>query len=430
MSLVVILFTSFIFLLLFGVPIAIAQGVASLLVIALFNPISAESFGTAMTMGFDSFPIVAIPLFTFAGDIMGRGGISKRLVNCAKILCGRSTGGLGIVTVIACMVFAAISGTGSATVAAIGLIMIPQMVQANYDKVYSTCLVSTGGAIGVLIPPSIPMVLYALSANVSITAMFTAGFPVGILVGLVLCAYVFITSKQRGYVGDTKRYTFKETVKVLFNAIPAILVPVIVLGGIYRGAFTPTEAAAIACFLGILVSVFIYKEVSFKEIPFLGFRSVSIGAPVMLIIGISYGFGRILAITQTPEIIAEGILGLTTNAILLLILINLLLLFVGTFMDSAPAILILTPILLPIVTALGMNPVHFGLVMILNLSIGFITPPLGANLFTATQISNVKFDILAKNIWPWVAVMIIVLLIITYIPEISLFFPRLLGIPV
>lgn len=378
--------------------------------------------------GFSSFTLVAIPPFTFAGDIMGKGGISKRLINVAKLSLGNRTGGLGIVSIVACMIFAAISGTGSATVAAIGLIMIPEMLEAGYDRAYSASLVATAGTIGTIIPPSICMVVYAIAAGCSVTAMFTAGFPVGILVGAVLCIYRALSCRKRGYKPVYVKYTAKDWVKTIVEAIPSFLVSVIILGGIYGGIFTPTEAAAAGCVLGVIISVFVCKEVKLSDIPYMAFRSVIISAPVMFIIGVSTGFGRVLAITQMPSMIAAGILGITSNSVLLLILINLLLLLVGTFMETNAAIIILTPILLPIVTALGINPIHFGTIMILNLAIGFITPPLGANLFMASEISRVKFETLAKTIWPWIGAMIVVLIIITYIPQISLFLPQMMGL--
>lgn len=378
--------------------------------------------------GFSSFTLVAIPLFTFAGDIMGKGGISKRLINVAKLSLGNRTGGLGIVSIVACMIFAAISGTGSATVAAIGLIMIPEMLEAGYDRAYSASLVATAGTIGTIIPPSICMVVYAIAAGCSVTAMFTAGFPVGILVGAVLCIYCTLSCRKRGYKPVYVKCTAKDWVKTIVEAIPSFLVPVIILGGIYGGIFTPTEAAAAGCVLGVIISVFVCKEVKLSDIPYMALRSVIISAPVMFIIGVSTGFGHVLAITQMPSMIAEGILGITSNSVLLLILINLLLLLVGTFMETNAAIIILTPILLPIVTALGINPIHFGMIMILNLAIGFITPPLGANLFMASEISRVKFETLAKTIWPWIGAMIVVLIIITYIPQISLFLPQMMGL--
>ena len=422
------LFVTFILLLACSFPIAVSQSFASMFLIFGDAPLSLESFTKAIMSGFSSFTLVAIPLFTFAGDIMGKGGISKRLINVAKLSLGNRTGGLGIVSIVACMIFAAISGTGSATVAAIGLIMIPEMLEAGYDRAYSASLVATAGTIGTIIPPSICMVVYAIAAGCSVTAMFTAGFPVGILVGAVLCIYCALSCRKRGYKPVYVKYTAKDWVKTIVEAIPSFLVPVIILGGIYGGIFTPTEAAAAGCVLGVIISVFVYKEVKLSDIPYMAFRSVIISAPVMFIIGVSTGFGRVLAITQMPSMIAEGILGITSNSVLLLILINLLLLLVGTFMETNAAIIILTPILLPIVTALGINPIHFGMIMILNLAIGFITPPLGANLFMASEISRVKFETLAKTTWPWIGAMIVVLIIITYIPQISLFLPQMMGL--
>ncbi len=412
------LFVTFILLLACSFPIAVSQA----------THLSLESFTKAIMSGFSSFTLVAIPLFTFASDIMGKGGISKRLINVAKLSLGNRTGGLGIVSVVACMIFAVISGTGSATVAAIGLIMIPEMLEAGYDRAYSASLVATAGTIGTIISPSICMVVYAIAAGCSVTAMFTAGFPVGILVGAVLCIYCALSCRKRGYKPVYVKYTAKDWVKTIVEAIPSFLVPVIILGGIYGGIFTPTEAAAAGCVLGVIISVFVCKEVKLSDIPYMALRSVIISAPVMFIIGVSTGFGRVLAITQMPSMIAEGILGITSNSVLLLILINLLLLLVGTFMETNAAIIILTPILLPIVTALGINPIHFGMIMILNLAIGFITPPLGANLFMASEISRVKFETLAKTIWPWIGAMIVVLIIITYIPQSSLFLPQMMGL--
>ena len=392
------LFVTFILLLACSFPIAVSQSFASMFLIFGDAPLSLESFTKAIMSGFSSFTLVAIPLFTFAGDIMGKGGISKRLINVAKLSLGNRTGGLGIVSIVACMIFAAISGTGSATVAAIGLIMILEMLEAGYDRAYSASLVATAGTIGTIIPPSICMVVYAIAAGCSVTAMFTAGFPVGILVGAVLCIYCALSCRKRGYKPVYVKYTAKDWIKTIVEAIPSFLVPVIILGGIYGGIFTPTEAAAAGCVLGVIISVFVYKEVKLSDIPYMAFRSVIISAPVMFIIGVSTGFGRVLAITQMPSMIAEGILGITSNSVLLLILINLLLLLVGTFMETNAAIIILTPILLPIVTALGINPIHFGMIMILNLAIGLITPPFGANLFMASEISRVKFETLAKTI--------------------------------
>ncbi len=422
------LFGTFLGLLLLSFPIFAAQGIASLFLMSTNDVISQQSFVNAVTEGLASFTLVAVPLFTFAGDIMGKGGISKRLLDVAKILFGNMTGGLGIVSIVACMLFSAISGTGSATVAAIGLIMIPLMVKDGYDKSYGASLVATAGTIGVIIPPSVCLVVYAVSANTSVSSLFTAGIPTGVLIGVSLCIYAYISSKKNGYrIAVKEQYTLKKSLKIIVGALPAFAIPVIVLGVIYGGHATPTEAAAIACALGILLSVFVYKEVKLKELPYLGFRAVWISTPVVFVIGLSSGFGRILAITQMPTTIAEGILSLSQNPIVIILLINLLLLIVGAFMETNASIIILTPILLPIVQELGYSAVHFGIIMVFNLAIGFITPPLGANLFMAAEISGVPYDILARKIWPWIIVMIVILMIITYIPEISLFLPRMMG---
>ncbi|MBI9103867.1 MAG: TRAP transporter large permease [Spirochaetales bacterium] len=425
-----LLFGSLVLLLLLSIPIGISLGAASMLTIFIAEPISLEAFTQTMIQGLNSFPLMAVPLFTFAGDIMGKGGISKRLLNVTGIMFGRFKGGLGVVSIVACLFFAAISGTGSATVAAIGLIMIPNMVAKGYSRNFSGALIATAGTVGVIIPPSICMVIYAVASGVSVTGMFMAGIGPGLLVGLALSIYTIIYSTKHGYEGDPKRYTFKEVVAIFVDAIPALLVPVIVLGGIYGGVFTPTEAAAVAAVYGIIVSVFIYKEVKFSELPKIGFNSALLCAAVLVIIGISAGFGRILTITGIPVTIANFILSITQSKVLILLFINIMLLIVGTFMETNASIIILVPILLPVVTALGVNPIHFGVIMVLNLAIGFVTPPLGANLFMACQIGKIKFDDIAKSIVPWIVVMIIVLMLVTYIPIITLGLPRLMGIPV
>ena len=427
---IAVLFISFVILIVVSVPIGIALASASLLTIFLFDPVSGESFIQFTMSGLNSFPLIAVPLFTFAGDLMGRGGISKRLLKVVSIFFGRFTGGFGMVSIVACMFFAAISGTGSATVAAIGGLMIPNMVAKGYNKEYSSALVASAGTIGVIIPPSVVMVVYAVSAEASVTAMFMSGIIPGILIGLALCLYNYFQSKSKKYVGDSKIYTLKEKISILIEAFPALMIPVIILGGIYGGFFTPTESAAVGVVYGFIVAKFVYKEIRFRDIPKISFNSLLICSTVLIIIGISTGFGRILTITQAPVMIAEMILDVTSNKILILLLINVLLLIVGTFMETNASIIILTPILLPVVRVLGVSTIHFGLIMIANLSIGFITPPLGANLFMACQITNVKFDDISKAIIPWIVVLIIVLMLITYVPEISLFLPKLMGINV
>lgn len=428
--LIPVLFSSFIIFLLFTVPIGIALGLASVLTIYVTSVISLETFAQTMIAGLNSFPLMAVPLFTFAGDIMGRGGISKRLLGVAGLLFGRFTGGLGMVAIAACLFFAAISGTGSATVAAIGFIMIPSMVNKGYNKVFSSSMIASAGTVGVIIPPSIPMVIYSIAAGVSVSGMFIAGVIPGLLVGLVLMGYTWIYSKRHGYTGDSSNYTFRQSIKIIIEAVPALLVPVIVLGGIYGGVFTPTEAASIAVVYGILVSLFVYKEVDAKSLPAIAFNSVLICSTVLIIIGTSAGFGRILTISQVPVKIAEFILGITTNTYLIILMINIMLLIVGTFMETNASIIILVPILLPVVQQIGIHPIQFGVIMVLNLAIGFVTPPLGANLFMAVQVSGIKFDDIAKGIIPWIIVLIIVLALITLIPALTLWLPQILGVAI
>lgn len=418
----------FILLFLIGAPIGVALGTTSLINIDLFNTITLPSFTSSATSGFDSYLLVAAPLFTFAGDIMAKGGISKRLINVAKIFIGNLTGGLGMVAIVGCMIFAAISGTGSATVSAIGLIMIPEMVREGYDRSYSTCMIATGGAIGTMIPPSVCQIVYATCAGVSLTSMFTAGIPAGIIFGLFLCLYCYISSKKRGYKPAQKvHYTAKEAGAIIVDALPAILVPVVILGSIYSGFCTPTESAALGCLVGVIVSVFVYKKVTLKMMPYFAMRAITISAPVMFIIGMSTGFGKILSIEQIPAQIAAAILSLTNNKYILLFIINIIFLIMGTFMETNSAIILTVPILLPIVTAVGVSPVHFGIVTIVNLAIGFVTPPLGANLFRAAVIGDVPLNKLTRDIWPWIGTAVVALFLITYIPDLVMFLPRMLG---
>lgn len=272
------------------------------------------------------------------------------------------------------------------------------------------------------------MVVYAVAAGASISGLFMAGIMPGLLIGVGLIIYSVFYSKKHGYKGDDKRYTLAEAGAIVVKAIPGLLIPVIILGGIYGGIFTPTEAAAVAGVYGVLIGLFVYKEIKPGDLVYIVYRSVLMCAPVLIIIGISTGFGRILTIAQVPVAIADAILGLTSSKVLVLLLINVLLLIVGTFMETNAAIIILTPILLPIVTRLGVDAVHFGIIVVMNLSIGFITPPLGANLFMACQVGEISFDKLTRKIWPWIVVMIILLMLVTYIPQISLALPKAMGV--
>ncbi len=415
-----ILFGGFALLLLLGVPVGIALGCASMLAIIALPFLNMEFFVQGLVSGLDSFPLLAVVLFTLAGNLMSKGGLSKRLLYMAEVFIGRITGGLGVVTIVSCMFFASISGTGSATVAAIGLIMIPSMVRYGYSRGFATSVVATSGGIGAIIPPSVVMIVYAITADVSVIDMFIAGVVPGIVVGLVLMVYCVLQSHRCGYRGSDRQYTRTEKWRAVKDARWALLAPVIILGGIYSGIVTPTESAALGVVYGLIFGLFVYKELAFRQLFNIVLESsLRVGA-VLIIMGTAVAFARILTLERIPTEIASFILSISDNAILILLAINLLLLIVGTFMETLEAIVILTPILLPIATAIGLSPVHFGIVMIVNLAIGFVTPPLGANLFMASQVGGIKIEKLSRAIIGWIGAMIVALLLITFIPSISL----------
>lgn len=417
-----VLFGSFAAFLFLTVPIGIAIGLAVLFTILYTGAMPVEFLMKELTNSVDSFPLLAVPYFIIAGEIMGKGGISRRLFNVADSMVGNKTGGIAMATIITCMFFAAISGSGPATVAAIGGIMIPAMVQKGYDKRFATAVVAAAGSIGVIIPPSIPMVIYGVSGSVSIGDMFLAGIVPGILVGIGLMIYSYIHSKKMGYKGSGQAATVKGVLKAIWEAKWALMIPVVILGGIYGGIFTPTEAAVVAVVFGLIVSVFVYKELKFKDLPQIFVDSALTTATVLVIVGAATAFGRLLTIEQIPNQIAEAMMSVSSEPLIIMMLITLLLLIVGCFMDTIAAIIILTPILLPVAIQIGYDPIHFGIIMIVNLAIGFITPPLGVNLFVGAGISGLSLEQLAKAIVPFFFAMVITLLVIILIPQLSLLF--------
>ncbi|NLO25646.1 MAG: TRAP transporter large permease, partial [Clostridiales bacterium] len=330
------------------------------------------------------------------------------------------------VSVAACMFFAAISGSSAATTAAIGGIMIPEMVRRKYDRSFSAAINAAGGTIGVIIPPSIPFVTYGVLTGASITTLFIAGFGPGILMGLALMTVVAVISKKRGYRED-KKASLKEIVVGFRESILALLMPIIVLGGIYSGYFTATEAAVIAVVYALFVGVVIYRNLNMENLPRIFANSAVSTAGVLLLIAAASVFGWILTSNNIPRMIAEGIMSVSSNKIVILLLINLLLFIVGTFLDTVAALIILVPILFPIATALGLGAVHFGMIMCVNLAVGMITPPFGACLFVACGVANIKLEQIVKNILPFIAALVIVILLVTFIEPVSMFLPRLLG---
>lgn len=415
-----VLFGSFAILILLTVPIGIALGMASLVTIIYSGALPTEFLFKELITSVDSFPLMAVPFFILAGEVMGQGGISERLFSVANSLVGNKTGGFAIATIITCMFFAAISGSGPATVAAIGSIMIPSMVKQGYDKKFSTAVVAAAGSIGVIIPPSIPMVIYGVSGSASIGDLFIGGILPGILVGLALATWAYIYSKAKGFKGSDEPTSIKKILKSIWDAKWALLVPVIILGGIYGGFFTPTEAAVIAVVYGLIAGWGIYRELKIKDLPKVLIDSSLMTATILIIVGTATAFGRLLTIEQVPNKIADGLMSFSENPIIIMMLITVLLLIIGCFMDTLAAIIIMTPILLPIAVEIGYDPIHFGIIMVTNLAIGFITPPLGVNLFVATGISGLSIESLSKAIiLPFLA-MLIALLIIIFIPALSL----------
>ncbi|MEK3764520.1 TRAP transporter large permease [Solibacillus sp. FSL K6-4121] len=416
------IFISFAILLILTVPIGISLGLSAMIAILIDGTMPIEFIMKELTTAVNSFPLLAIPFFILAGEIMGKGGISKRLIAVAESLVGSVTGGLALTAIVTCMFFAAISGSGPATVAAVGSIMIPAMVKKGYDIKFSTAVVASAGSIGVIIPPSIPMVMYGVSGSVSIGDMFMAGIIPGILVGLGLMAYAYYYAKKAGYKGSTEKTSLSNIGKQIWNAKWSLLIPFIILGGIYGGIFTPTEAAAIAVAVGFVIGAFVYRELKLKDLTSVFVDSALMSATILIIVGSATGFGKLLAMEQIPLKIANGLLSLSDDKIIIMLLIIVLLLIVGCFMDTIAAIIILTPILLPIAIQVGYDPIHFGIIMIVALAIGFITPPVGVNLFVGSSISGISLEALSKAIIPFIIVMIIVLLIVTFIPILSLVF--------
>jgi C4-dicarboxylate transporter DctM subunit len=419
------LFISLLVFLCLNVPVGIAIGMSAVTAILVGGRLSLGFVAQALVNGVDSFPIMAIPLFILAGELMGQGGVSKRILNVCNVFFGRITGGLAIVTVTVCMFFAAVSGSGPATVAAVGSMVVPTMLKKGYSKSFTLALIACAGSIGVIIPPSIPMVIYGVSTGSSISTLFLAGFLPGIMIGLALIIFCYFYCKKQGWKGDQEAFTWKRAGKAVWDGKWALINPVIILGGIYGGFFTPTEAAAVAAVYAFICGTVIHRELDFKKIISTIGTACSTTGTTMVILGCATAFAQILTIEQIPQMITQSILGVSDNAIVILLLINVFLLVVGCFMDTTPAMLVLAPILLPVALSLGMSPIHFGLIMVVNLSIGFITPPLGINLFVASRIGNVPLETVTRGIIPFILVMLVCLMLITYIPQISLLLPNL-----
>lgn len=421
----VALFVLFALFLILGVPIAFSLGLSSLGAL-LIGDGSLAVVASRLYSAADSFSLMAIPFFVLAGCIMEKGKLSRRLIDFAMKLVGPLKGGLGYVTVVTSMFFSAISGSGPATTAAIGSITIPAMEENGYDKKFATALQATSGAMGPIIPPSIVFIQYGVATGTSIGALFIAGIVPGLLIGAALIIMNGIISHKKGYGGSNKKYSVIRIWKSFKNAALVILMPVIILGGIYGAIFTPTEAAIVACVYGLILACVIYRELSLKDIKDVFVSSCKTTSMIMLVITCASLFGWILSSERIPERIAASVLAVTSDKFTLLIAINILLLIVGCLLDQGSATIILAPILTPIAVAVGVDPIHFGALMVTNLCLGLVTPPVGVNLYVACGIAKLKIEDIVKPVLLLLGACLVMQMIITFVPDLIMFLPRLL----
>ena len=422
------LFGIFALLLILGIPIAICVGLAAIVTLAVTGDVSLSVIAQRMYSATDSFPMMAIPYFIVAGSIMEGGGLSKRLINFASSFVGHLTGGLGLVTVVTSMFFAAISGSGPATTAAVGGTMIPAMEENNYDRRFATSLTATAGALGPLIPPSVLFVTFGVATGVSIGALFMSGVVPGILIGLALCIVVYAVSKKRGFVGTDVKFSWKNVATAAKEALWVIFMPLIVLGGIYGGVFTPTEAAVVAAVYGLFLGFVVYRELKIKDLPKIFVDSALTSAMVMFVIACAQSFSWVMSNYRVTNAIATGVLAITSNKVLLLLLLNVMLLISGCFIELNASIVIFAPMLMPIMESIGVDPVHFGCFMVANLCLGLVTPPLGVNLYVACGLMKLKIEETVKWLIPLLGVCVAVVLLITFCEPLALFIPRALGL--
>ena len=422
-----IVFIVFTICILIAIPISISLGIVSILpsIIEPSFTASGQFIVRSMVSGLDSFPLLAVPMFILSGVIMARGGISQKIFNVFVYFLGKIKSGIPCAVIITCLFYGAISGSGPATVAAVGSMTIPILVNLGYNKTFATSIVATAGGLGVIIPPSIPYIMYGMASGESVSKLFLAGIIPGILVAILLMIYaVYYCIKngedQEKINCEVSKLRNKGLIRILKEGFWALLTPIIILGCIYSGVASPTEAAAISVFYALFVSLFAYKTIKIKDIWSILIDSIKTFAPILFILASSVAFSRVLTLMQVPQIISEWILGNISNKIIILIVINIFLLIVGMVMDTTPAILILTPILLPITTSVGIDSIHFGIIMVVNLAIGFITPPIGINLFVASSLVDIPVFEIAKCVLPLIGYFILALLLITFIPGLSL----------
>ena len=416
---------SFVILLALGIPIAIGLGGSAMVYVLLQEDLSLTMLTQTTFAGMAAFPLLAIPLFILAGNFMNEGGLTRDLVRFARLLMGHINGGLGLATILASAIFAAISGSAVATAVAIGMVMIPAMKEARYDEEVGAGVTAVAACMGPIIPPSIPFILYGVIANVSIGALFLGGVIPGLLLGAGLMTYMYFVAKKRHYPLE-KKASFKEILQGAWVALPALFMPVIIMGGILGGAFTPTEAAGVVAAYALIVGGIFYRKIKLRRIPDILLNSSVESAMVMLLLGLSEPFAWIIAAEQLPQLIIEAIGQISTSPTVVSLLINILLILVGIPLETAPAITIVTPVIAPMAAQLGIDPVHLGIVVCFNLVLGLVTPPVGGVLFSICSISGLNMEKLCRGVWVPFFIGMAVLALITYIPALTTFLPKLL----
>ena len=422
-----VLFLLFVVFLVIAIPVGITLGITAVLP-SIFDPsftVGAKYLIRAMFGGLDSFPLLAVPMFVLSGIIMAKGGISRKIFDIFAYFFGRFTAGMPCAVIVTCLFYGAISGSAPATVAAVGSMTIPILIGLGYDKTFSTSVVAVAGGLGVIIPPSIPFIMYGMASGASVSDLFLAGIIPGLVIAALLMAYAVFYCKTNGedkerIQAEIGKLHEKGFFTVFKESFWAILSPVIVLGCIYSGITSPTEAAVISVYYALIVSLFIYKEIKIKDLWGILVEAIKTFTPILFILAASTAFSRILTLMQVPQTVSSFILGNFSSKVLILLVINLFLLIVGMVMDTTPAILILTPILLPIAQGIGMDPIQFGVIMVVNLAIGFVTPPIGVNLFVASALTDVPVMAIAKKAMPMIGLFLIALLLFTFIPAFSL----------
>jgi len=418
-----IMFGTMLLMIALGLPIPIAVAMGTI-VGYVFLDFPFVAIAQAMYTGVEPFPLLTVPLFVLAGSLMEQGGMARRIVAMATSLIGNTTGSLGLVAVLGCTFFAALSGSGPATTAAIGAVMIPAMVRQRYDPAFGGAIAAAGGALGSLIPPSNLMIIYGIVAEVSIPRLFLAGFLPGLIASLTLMACTYVIARKRGYTGDGTQFSWKRVLDAFIEGKWALLAPFIILGGIYSGIFTPTEAASVAVFYALIIGHFAYRELTFEKLVACLKITAMISGAVLIIVGPAKAFGELMSLMSVPDMIGEQLSDVTESPFLLLMIIAGILIITGMFLESIAQIILLTPLMLPISVGLGVDPIVFGIIMVISCEVGFLTPPVGANLFVAARITNLGIDRISVAVIPFVFAYVLILIIIAAFPDVVTFLPN------